>query len=74
MSARERLVWVTAAGQRVDHAVTADDLAAGIGADGKEIVALCGRRFVARQRAGLSPRRAVAETAPECSPRDSRDR
>lgn len=47
MSARERLVWVTAAGQRVDHAVTADDLAAGIGAAGKEIVALCGRRFVA---------------------------
>lgn len=62
MSARERLVWVTVAGQRVDHALTADDRAAGIGAAGKEIVALCGRRFVAAPL--------IAEPGGRCAPCD----
>lgn len=68
MSARERLVWVTAAGQRVDHAVTADDLAAGIGAAGKDVVALCRRRFVAAPL--------IAEPGDRCTPcvRDARGR
>lgn len=62
MLARERLVWVTAAGQRVDHAVTADDLAAGIGAAGKEIVAVCGRGLVAATL--------IAEPGGRCAPCD----
>lgn len=62
MSARERLIWVTAAGQCVDHAVTADDRAAGIGAAGKAIVALCGRRLVAAPL--------IAEPGGGCTPCD----
>jgi len=44
---RVRVVWVTAVGGRVDHAVTAVDLAAGFGSRAFEgVLGVCGRRFL----------------------------
>ena len=45
---RVRVVWVTAVGGHVDHAVTADDLAAGLGARAAcaGVVGVCGRQFL----------------------------
>lgn len=45
MLSGERLVWVTAAGQRVDHAVTSRRLGSAVGSGGAQIVAVCGERF-----------------------------
>lgn len=44
----DRLIWVTACGEPVEHAVTALDLAAGCRSDTDgALPALCGRRFLA---------------------------
>ena len=44
---RVRVVWVTAVGGRVDHAVTADDLATGLGSRAcAGVVGVCGLRFL----------------------------
>lgn len=56
--ARERVVWVTATGGTVDHAVTPEDLSAGIGQAGNGFMAVCGRRFWAAPL--------VAEPGPTC--------
>lgn len=43
----ETLMWVTACGEPVEHAVTALDLAAGCGSDSDgDLLALCGHRFL----------------------------
>lgn len=45
MVAGKHLVWVTAAGQAVDHAVTSRGLASAVGPVGTEVLAVCGQRF-----------------------------
>lgn len=45
MVAGKHLVWVTAAGQDVDHAVTSRGLASAVGSVGAEAIAVCGQRF-----------------------------
>ncbi|GAA5101971.1 hypothetical protein GCM10025762_00970 [Haloechinothrix salitolerans] len=66
---RERLVWVTSAGNARDHAVLAATVAAGSRASA-EIVAECGTRFW--------PAPLVADPGPQCprcirQPRDHRN-
>lgn len=44
---RVRVVWVTSVGDRVDHAVTADDLTAGLSSRASDgTLGVCGSRFL----------------------------